>query len=225
VNWVEEAVAMRAGVLGTGIVGHTIASRLVQLGHEVRMGARSATNEKSAKWAKQNDARASNGTFADAAGFGEMVFNCTSGSASLQALREAGAEQLDGKVLVDVANPLDFSKGMPAALTVCNTDSLGEQIQRAFPNARVVKTLNTMNCFVMVNPSLVPGPHDVFMSGNDADAKSRVTDLLRDGFGWQSVIDLGDITTARGTEMLLPVWLRLFGALKTPNFNFHVAHS
>jgi 8-hydroxy-5-deazaflavin:NADPH oxidoreductase len=225
VNWVEEAVAMRAGVLGTGIVGHTIASRLVQLGHEVRMGARSATNEKSAKWAKQNGARASNGTFADAAGFGEMVFNCTSGSASLEALREAGAEQLDGKVLVDVANPLDFSKGMPAALTVCNTDSLGEQIQRAFPNARVVKTLNTMNCFVMVNPSLVPGPHDVFMSGNDADAKSRVTDLLRDGFGWQSVIDLGDITTARGTEMLLPVWLRLFGALKTPNFNFHVAHS
>ena len=216
---------MRAGVLGTGIVGHTIASRLVQLGHEVRMGARSATNEKASKWAKQNGPRASNGTFAEAAGFGEMVFNCTSGSASLEALREAGAAQLDGKVLVDVANPLDFSKGMPATLTVCNTDSLGEQIQRAFPNARVVKTLNTMNCFVMVNPSLVPGEHDVFMSGNDAEAKSRVTDLLRDGFGWQSVIDLGDITTARGTEMLLPVWLRLFGALKTPNFNFHVAHS
>ena len=216
---------MRAGVLGTGIVGHTIASRLVQLGHEVRMGARSATNEKAVKWVRQNGPRASNGTFAEAAGFGEMVFNCTSGTSSLEALREAGAEQLDGKVLVDVANPLDFSKGTPATLTVCNTDSLGEQIQRAFPNSRVVKTLNTMNCFVMVNPSLVPGPHDVFVSGNDADAKSRVTDLLRDGFGWPSVIDLGDITTARGTEMLLPVWLRLFGALKTPNFNFHVAHS
>jgi hypothetical protein len=216
---------MRAGVLGSGIVGHTIASRLVQLGHEVRMGARSATNEKAAKWATQNGPRASNGTFGDAAGFGEMVFNCTSGMASLEALRAAGAGQLDGKVLVDMANPLDFSKGMPPTLTVCNDDSLGEQIQRAFPNARVVKTLNTMNCFVMVNPSLVPGPHDVFMSGNDADAKRRVTDLLRDGFGWQSVIDLGDITTARATEMLLPVWLRLFGALKTPNFNFHVAHS
>jgi predicted dinucleotide-binding enzyme len=162
--------------------------------------------------------------FAEAATFGEVVFNCTKGDRSLDALRQAGAAALDGKVLVDVANPLDFSRGMPPSLAVCNTDSLGEQIQREFPRARVVKTLNTMNASVMVNPSLVPGDHDVFVSGNDSAAKSLVRDILEKGFGWRSVVDLGDITTARGTEMLLPIWLRLWAVFKTPNINFHVAH-
>src|SRR5437016_11143527 len=136
---------MRIGILGTGSVGQTIATALVQRAHDVRMGARSATNEKAMDWAKQNGANASYGTFAESAQFGEIVFNCTSGSASLEALRLAGAQHLDGKVLVDVSNPLDFSHGMPPTLSVCNTDSLGEQIQRAFPGAHVVKTLNTMS--------------------------------------------------------------------------------
>ena len=214
---------MRIGVLGTGVVGQTIATKLVQLGHEVKMGSRSAPNEKAAGWAKAAGARASQGTFAEAAAFGDVVFNCTKGEISLAALRQAGAANLDGKVLVDVANPLDFSRGMPPSLTVCNTDSLGEQIQREFPRARVVKTLNTMNANVMVNPSLVAGDHDVFVSGNDAAAKAQVRDILEKGFGWRSVIDLGDITSARGTEMLLPIWLRLWGVFGTPNINFHVA--
>lgn len=215
---------MRIAVLGTGIVGQTIGKRLVELGHQVTMGSRSATNEKAVKWAESVGAGAGHATFADAAGGAEIVFNCTGGGVSLSALREAGARNLSGKILVDVANPLDFSRGMPASLTVCNTDSLGEEIQRAFPEAKVVKTLNTMNAAVMVNPGVVPGEHDVFLSGNDASAKVAVAELLR-SFGWRNVIDLGDITTARGVEMLLPIWLRLMGALKTPQFNFHVARS
>jgi predicted dinucleotide-binding enzyme len=214
---------MRIGVLGTGVVGDTIGAKLIQLGHEVKMGSRSANNEKAAEWVRKNGKAASHGTFADAAAFGEILFNCTSGRASLDALKMAGANNLKGKVLIDIANPLDFSKGMPPTLWVCNTDSLGEQIQHAFPEVKVVKTLNTMNCQVMVNPSLVPGDHDVFVSGNDAGAKAIVTRVLKDGFGWKSVIDLGDITTARGVEMLLPIWITLRGQLQTGTFNFKIA--
>jgi predicted dinucleotide-binding enzyme len=213
---------VRIGILGTGVVGQTIGGKLVSLGHDVKLGSRTATNEKAAKWVDQQRSRASQGTFADAASFGEIVFNCTSGMVSLEALKAAGAANLAGKVLVDVSNPLDFSHGMPPTLSVCNSDSIGEQIQRTFPDAKVVKTLNTINTAVMVDPSVVPGDHDVFVGGNDADAKLRVTELLR-SFGWRTIIDLGDISSARGTEMLLPIWLRLMGTFKGPTFNFHIA--
>ncbi len=163
---------MKLGVLGTGIVGTTIGTKLVQLGHEVMMGSRTQNNAKAATWVQASGPRASQGTFADAARFGETLFNCTNGAASVDALNLAGAANLSGKVLLDIANPLDFSKGMPPTLSVCNTDSLGEQIQRAFPNVKVVKTLNTMSCKIMVNPSLLPGEHDVFVSGNDRAAKT-----------------------------------------------------
>jgi predicted dinucleotide-binding enzyme len=213
---------MRIGILGTGVVGQTIGARLTQLGHEVMLGSRSATNEKAAKWVSANAPRGTQGTFANAAQFGEIVFNCTSGEVSIAALTAAGAANLDGKTLVDVSNPLDFSNGFPPTLSVCNTESLAERIQARFPGAKVVKTLNTMTAAVMVNPALVSGDHDVFLSGNDAAAKAQVSDLLR-SFGWRTVIDLGDITTARGPEMMLPLWLRLMGALKTPILNFHIA--
>lgn len=213
---------MKIGVLGTGMVGKAIGTKLVQLGHSVKMGSRTVNNEKAAGWVKASGPNASQGTFADAAAFGELVFNCTSGIASLEVLKLAGASNLSGKVLMDISNPLDFSKGMPPTLSVCNADSLGEQIQRAFPAVKVVKTLNTMNCNIMVNPSLVPGNHDVFVCGNDAGAKSKVTEILKNWFGWKSVIDLGDITSARGVEMVLPIWIRLMGALQTPNFNFKI---
>ena len=213
---------MHIGILGTGVVGQTIGARLTQLGYDVMLGSRSATNEKAAKWVSENAPRATQGTFADAAQFGEIVFNCTSGQISLEALRAAGARNLTGKTLADVSNPLDFSNGFPPTLTVCNTDSVAEQIQSAFPEAKVVKTLNTMTAAVMVNPGLVPGEHDVFVSGNDAEAKAQVTDLLR-AFGWRNIIDLGDISTARGPEMVLPLWLRLMGAFKSQIMNFHVA--
>lgn len=213
---------MKIAVLGTGMVGETIASKLVQLGHEVRMGSRTANNEKAVAWARKAGAKASQGTFADASAFGELVFNATLGQGSLEALHAAGKDTLKGKILVDISNPLDFSKGMPPTLFVSNTDSLGEQIQRAFPETKVVKALNTINCNVMVDPSRLPGEHDTFVSGNDADAKARVKQILTEGFGWKRVIDLGDISTARGTESYLALWIRLMVSLGTPDFNVHI---
>ena len=214
---------MRIGILGTGVVGQTIGAALVHRGHEVRLGSRTAKNAKAGDWVAANGERASQGTFADAATFGAMVFNCTSGTASLEALHAAGIGNLAGKIIVDVANPLDFSNGVPPTLSICNTDSLAERIQAEFPASKVVKTLNTMSSRVMTDPAAVPGEHDVFVSGNDPEAKAHVRELLQ-SFGWRNIIDLGDITTARGVEMMLPVWLRLWGAFKTPLINFHFAH-
>ena len=210
---------MRFGVLGTGVVGATIGTKLVELGHEVKMGSREAGNDKAAAWVEASGGGASEGSFADAASFGEVVFNCTAGLHCLDALDAAGKANLAGKILVDVANPLDFSRGMPPSLSVCNTDSLGEQIQRAFPDAKVVKTLNTMNASVMTDP--IGG--DVFVCGDDAGAKREVTALLM-SFGWpaEHVVDLGGISAARGTEMYLPLWLGLYGALGTGKFNIAV---
>jgi predicted dinucleotide-binding enzyme len=214
---------MKIGVLGTGMVGNAIATKLVSLGHEVKMGARSQGNDKARAWAEGVGPLGSQGTFADSAAFGELVFNCTSGAGAIEALRAAGSDNLRGKIVVDTSNPLDFSKGRPPILFTGNDDSLGEQIQRAFPEAKVVKTLNTINCQIMVDPGrFAGGDHDVFVSGNDSDAKARVGEILRAWFGWKSVIDLGDITTARGTESYLLLWLRLWGALKTGDFNVKV---
>jgi len=213
---------MKFGVLGSGLVGSTIATKLVSLGHEVKMGSRDAANPKSKAWVDKAGRGASQGTFADAAAFGEIVFNCTNGMGSLDALKSAGDAAFRGKILVDVANPLDFSKGMPPTLFVGNSDSLGETIQRTFPEAKVVKALNTVNASVMVEPGRVRGEHDVFVAGNDAGAKAQVVRLLND-FGWKNVNDVGDITAARATEAYLHLWLRLYGALQTADFNVHVA--
>ena len=212
---------MKIAILGTGIVGATIGSKLVALGHEVCMGSRTADNEKAVAFVAQNGPRASQGSFADAAAFGEVIFNCTKGEHSLEALRLAGAENLAGKTLIDIANPLDFSNGMPPSLFVCNTDSLGEQIQRAFPETHVVKTLNIVNCEVMVDAARSGGDPTMFVSGNDAGAKSLAVDFLK-AFGWNDIIDLGDITTARGTEQLLPVWVRTWMATGNGHFAFKI---
>ena len=211
---------MRVGVLGTGMVGRSIGSKLAALGHEVRMGSRSAGNEGAVAWADAVGDAASEGSFADAAGFAELVFNCTAGTGSLDALAAAGEENLHRKVLVDVANPLDFSGGMPPTLSICNDDSLGERIQATFPEARVVKALNTVNSAVMVEPARVGGDHVVFVCGEDAGAKGEVEELLG-SFGWpaERIVDLGGIAAARGTEMYLPLWLTLYGKLGSGDFN------
>jgi predicted dinucleotide-binding enzyme len=223
---------MKIGIIGSGVVGQTLGAKLVERGEDIVLGTRSpgSVNEKRGfgqsldGWLKATGGKARVGTFADAAAHGEIVINATSGTVSLEALSLAGEQNLRGKILIDVSNPLDFSKGMPPTMTVCNTDSTGEQIQRAFPETKVVKTLNTTNVNVMVDPGAVAGgDHDLFVSGNDAAAKARVTELLRQWFGWRTVIDLGDITTARGAEMILPIWLRLWGALGSPAFNFKIA--
>lgn len=225
---------MQIGIFGTGIVGRNLASALVARGHAVMIGTRDpgATRARDTanafdkttfrEWQAANPA-VKLGTFAEAARFGEVLVNATSGSGALPAVEAAGADALGEKILLDVANPLDFSKGFPPSLTVCNTDSLGEQIQRAFPRLRVVKALNTTNTMVMVNPAGVGGgDHTMFVCGNDAEARANVTRWLGEWFGWRDVIDLGDITNARGTEMLLPIWVRLMGALGTPKFNFKI---
>ncbi len=214
---------MRLGVLGTGMVGQTIGSRLIELGHQVKMGSREAGSEKATGWVEEAGEGATEGTFTDAAAFGEVLFNCTLGIASVDVLRAAGAENLERKLLIDVSNPLDFSDGFPPTLAICNDDSLGEQIQAAFPEARVVKALNTMNCEVMVEPSRVAGSHNVFVCGNDDGAKAEMAMILGE-FGWpaDSIMDLGDITAARGVEMYLPLWLRLYGAVGSGDFNIAV---
>jgi len=224
---------MKIGIIGTGVVGRSVGAALGGLGHETMLGTRDLkqTMERTGQDAYGNppfsewigDSRGVKvGTFAEAAAHGELVVNATEGAHSIEALKLSGEANLRGKILIDLSNPLDFSKGMPPSLLVCNTDSLGERIQKAFPEAKVVKTLNTVNALVMANPGQVKGAdHTVFMSGNDAGAKDRARGLLK-SLGWQDIIDLGDITTARGTEMILPLWVRLFGVLKSPMFNFKV---
>ncbi|MDQ3889495.1 MAG: NAD(P)-binding domain-containing protein, partial [Actinomycetota bacterium] len=202
---------MRIGILGTGTVGTTLAGKLRELGHEVRVGSR--------------DGSKGDATFAEVAAHGEVLLNCTAGVASLAALEQAGEDNLRGKVLVDVANPLDFSGGFPPRLSVCNDDSLAEQIQRRFPEARVVKALNTIGAPVMVDPGIVPGAHTIFVAGDDAAAKEQVVGLL-ESMGWSParVMDLGGIGASRGLEMYLPLWLSLFGRHGSPLLNVQVLH-
>jgi 8-hydroxy-5-deazaflavin:NADPH oxidoreductase len=225
---------MKIGILGTSVVGQTIAEKLVQLGHQVMIGTRDkkTTLAKTGKdnfgrppfneWLT-NNSKVQFGTYSEAASFGEFLANATSGTGSIEALKLAGENNLANKVLLDISNPLDFSKGMPPTLTICNTDSLGEQIQRTFPKLKVVKSLNTLTAYLMVNPKLLPEPTNIFLNGNDIEAKSEVRKLLT-SFGWNSkdIIDMGDISTARGTEQILPIWVRLWGALQTPIFNFKI---
>jgi len=226
---------MKISVFGTGVVGQVIAARLAGLGHAVTIGTRDVAktlarsdkdpygNPPFSEWYKQNSDTVKLGTYSEAGASAEIIFNCTMGLGSVEALKQAGEGNLKGKILIDISNPLDFSKGMPPFLSPGNTDSLGELIQRTFPEVKVVKTLNTMNCFLMVNPQALPGDHSVFVSGNDVAAKATAKEILK-SFGWKenNMIELGDISTARGTEQLLPIWIRLYGALQTPMFNFKI---
>jgi hypothetical protein len=215
---------MHIGVLGTGDVGQTLGTKLIQLGHEVMMGSRDPANPKAITWARQEGEHASFGSFSDAASFGGLLFNCTLGSASMDALRQAGEDNLANKILIDTSNPLDYSDDN-WTLTVGNTDSLGEQIQRTYPDTRVVKTLNTVNSNVMVDPDKLIEKTDVFVSGNDLEAKAEVVKMLRDGFGWKSIIDLGDIRTSRAVEAYVLLWRSLRKEINTVRFNIKVVRA
>jgi predicted dinucleotide-binding enzyme len=226
---------MKIAIIGTGAVGTTIASKLLELKYDVMMGTRNVSDKLAStaqdlygnppfnEWLKTNS-KVKLGTFADAAAYGDLIINATNGSNSVTALILAGARNLAGKVLIDIANPLDFSKGMPPSLLpgLNNTNSLGEEIQKTFPDAMVVKTLNTMWCGLMINPNLVgKGDHVNFISGNNAEAKIKVKKLLKE-FGWldENIIDIGDLSGARATESLLPIWLKVMGVTKNGAFNF-----
>jgi hypothetical protein len=220
---------MDVGVLGSGMVGRTLAGKIAETGQGVMIGTRDVgallgrEGENSfAAWHADHPA-VKVGTFMEAARDGDIIFNATAGGVSNDAIQLAGEANLEGKILIDVANPLDFSAGFPPSLSVVNTDSLAEQIQRSLPRTRVVKALNTVNAAVMVEPQQIAGgDHDTFVCSNDDEAKATVTELLRTWFGWRSVIDLGDLSGARAMEMYLPLWLRLMGALGSPSFNIKV---
>lgn len=221
-------------VLGTGNVGRALAARLAGLGNDVVIGTRNINATLSRKdketygptpfseWYKTHE-NIRLVTFAEAALYGEILINATKGTGSIDSLKSADEKNMSGKVLIDISNPLDFSNGFPPSFWVCNTDSLGEQIQRTFPTVKVVKSLNTVTANLMVNPAQLKGDHTVFISGNDTNAKSTVQSLLR-SIGWKdkNIVDLGDITTARGTEMYLSLWISLMTKLQKPMFNINL---
>jgi hypothetical protein len=220
---------MKIGIIGSAHVAQTVGGKLVQMGHDVVLGTRDPSkldNKKGGggtlrEWLSAHPSGRV-ATNAEAAAHGDLLINATNGDGAINALTLAGAQNLAGKVLIDISNPLDFSKGMPPTLFVKDSDSLGELIQRTFPDAKVVKTWNTMSADVMINPALVHrGDHTIFVCGNDEGAKSAVSDLLKT-LGWHDILDLGDLTAARGTEMLLPIWIRLWGTLRTGNFQFKI---
>lgn len=226
---------MKVSVLGTGMVGRAHATKLLAMGHDVVIGTNDVTKTMAATkpdamgnppfsvWYKDHG-KIRLATFADAAIHGEIVIEALHGEIAVEVLKKIESELAD-KILIDISNPLDFSKGMPPSLFVSNTDSLGEQVQNALPRVKVVKTFNTMTAPLQVNPTMLKdGDHHIFVSGNDSSAKMKVTNLLK-SYGWKNIIDLGDITTARGTEMLMPFWLRLWGTLKTPMFNYKIVQN
>lgn len=214
---------MKYAVLGTGMVGHTLATKLVSLGHEVRMGAREAGNAKATEWASTQGGTAGHGSFAEVAAWADRVVFAVNG-AQIEAVAAAvGDDAVAGKTVIDVTNPLDMSVGFPPSLLpeLSNTTSLGEALQAALPGAHVVKTLNTMNCDLMVDPTTLPGDHDVLLCGNDPGAKSTVSDLLG-SFGWSAPIDLGGLEAARGLEALMLFWLRMYGVVGHATFNYKI---
>jgi predicted dinucleotide-binding enzyme len=218
---------MKIGVLGTGVVGETIASALIDKGHNVRMGSRTSTNEKAGKWVKKSGDSATQGDFNDAAAFGDIIFICLNGEHALDALATIRQENILHTIIVDVTNPLDFSKGMPPRIIegLGGSTSLGEEIQKALPGAYVVKALNTVTAKVMVEPRLVNGgDHNLFVCGNDTDAKNKVKHFLVDTFGWKpaNLIDLGGIEAARTTEAYVLFWVSLMQATGGPMFNIKV---
>ena len=214
---------MKVGILGTGMVGHALANKFIELGHHVMMGARSSGNEKAQRWKQTAGELAEIGEFEQVAKIAEIVVFAVRGDVILEVAKLAGPDNLAGKIVIDVTNPLDFSNGMPPILIpeLSNTTSAGEELQKLLPNSRVVKALNTVNCDVMVRPNLIPGKHDIFLCGNDQAAKHAVIEILN-AFGWDNPIDLGGIRAARSTEGMMPFWLNLWQLFGHDKFNYHI---
>jgi len=223
---------MKIGILGSGEVAQAIAPKMLKLKHEVMISARDLDREKEGEWGKlpsvnewvkkytSQNLKAFGGSFAEAAKFGELLFNCTSGSHSMEALEAAGRDNLGDKIMIDIANPFEFSNNVPM-MTIVNTESLGERIQDTYHDLKVVKTLNHVSAELMTKPQLLAGGHDLLICGNSIDAKQWVIkNVLKGWFGWKSVIDIGTISSARGMEMYLMLWMKLWSTFKTEKFNF-----
>lgn len=213
---------MKYGVLGTGDVARVIADKLLELGHEVMMGSRTELNGNAVKWAAEHGEKAENGTFADAARFGERVFNCVQGIHALEALEAAGREHLKGKILIDQSNPYHYRNGhISLDPRYSGETCLGEEIQKLLPDTKVVKTLNFIGSVMMVHPEELKEAPTAFYCGNDAEAKTEVDRILKD-FGWKDTFDMGDISMSRYTEMLGAFWVPLFGKLGTMHWGFRL---
>ncbi len=221
---------MKIGLIGSGVVAQTLGKKLVELGHEVFLGTRDPKKLDEKKnmagtlneWLASVDHKAKVVTFKEAAAQGDLLINATHGQISVEALHMAEADKVGYKVIIDTANELDFSKGMPPGVFASQDRSVAENIQKAFPNLKVVKSLNTIAAPVMVNPqSLKGGDHTIFMAGNDKDAKEKTAHLLK-SFGWTDILDLGDISASRGPEMYLALWVRLYGTLQNGMINIKV---
>ena len=221
---------MKIGIIGSGVVAQTLGAKLIELGHDVVLGTRDPAKLDEKKnmagtlreWIAKTNKKGKVATFQEAAAHGDLLFNVTNGQSSIEALKLAAADKVGTKVLIDTGNELDFSKGMPPGALASQSNCLGERIQAAFPNLKVVKSLNTIGAPVMVAPqALAGGEHTVFVSGNDAPAKAAAAELLK-SFGWKDVLDLGDISSARGPEMYMAMWLRLWGATGTAMVNVKV---
>jgi 8-hydroxy-5-deazaflavin:NADPH oxidoreductase len=204
---------MQIAILGTGAVGPALAKALSAAGHQVTIGTRDPEQTKAREQWAEVDLPLAAYQDLDA----DIFINATNGSGSLPALQAVG-DALKGKVVIDASNPLDFSQGFPPSLFVSNTDSLAEQLQRELPEARVVKMFNTMANQVMINPRGLADDSTIFVAGNDADARQNAASIAAD-LGWTDVFDLGDLTAARGLEMYLPLWVRIFAQLGRPEFN------
>jgi len=218
---------MKIGVLGTGVVGEAIATALINNGHHVMMSSRRASNEKTAAWKKNAGKNAFTGTFAEAALHGEIIFTCLNGEYALDAIDTIDKENLAGKIVIDVTNPLDFTQGMPPRIleSLGNSKSLGEEIQKAAPGAFVIKTLNTVNYNLMVDARKVnSADHNLFLCGNDVNAKTKAKHFLVDNFHWRAdrLVDLGGIESARAIEAIVPFWVLVYQSLGTPLFNFKI---
>ncbi len=198
---------MKIGILGSGDVARALAAGFLGRGDSVMLGTRDPA--KLVAWKSDAGTAASIGSFADAAGFGELVVVATNGAATLAAIAHAGAERFAGKVVIDVTNPLVLTENAPPGLFVSGKDSLGEWVQRALPHARVVKAFNTINYHDMVQPQYADGPPDFFLCGDDPAAKAEVAEVART-FGWQNVTDLGPLEIARYLEPLVVIWV-LYG--------------
>ncbi len=197
---------MKVGILGTGDVGRALGRGFVTLGHEVRLGARSANHEKALEWVGEMGERASQGAFAEAAAFGDLVVFATLGVANPDVVKAIGPETVAGKVVIDATNPLDFSKGFPPDLAIKGNDSGGETLQRLIPEAKVIKAFNIVGNALMFRPELPGGPPDMYIAGNDADAKAKVAALLNE-FGWPTVVDFGGIAASRWLEAMCIAWV------------------
>jgi 8-hydroxy-5-deazaflavin:NADPH oxidoreductase len=203
-------VKSRVGVLGSGDVGRRLASGFRSRGHDVMIGSRHPGKPELHEWLSGDGTGIAAGTFAEAAAHGELIVLAVLGSAAEEAIADAGPKNFGGKVVIDATNPLDFSGGFPPKLSVTGADSLGERVQRALPDAKVVKAFNTIGNPYFVDPSFSEGQPTMLIAGDDEGAKHTVRDVLAD-FGWSDVVDIGGIEGSRELEAICIVWVKIGG--------------